>query len=334
MNFDSFPATFVFGFFKKEKALFLFLTNVVLGTVFFLTSDPFSIFQRTYQNSEPFFPYKSSEVETIRIGRKGHEILLERKNGSWIVQDGTARPDIQKIESLLSTLLKLRKFSKIASRSKNQNFGLNGDELKLEIRTESVDTGKLEIGVSGKQEKGTFVRDPENEEIWFVEENLNSVVGRGNENFFFSDFLFPQETDISVIHTILIDFSVKKVSQTRIKQTSPDRWVIPNSDQSHCWGENCRDWVEKLLKTKAERILKKPFRETIQSLSSSEKLKIQFLNEKKTEPIYEIEWIGKTSQKEPIFRSGKDSVLYVLDAEFLDRFQERFDWMNSSPDSF
>lgn len=334
MNFDSTTVITVFGFFKKEKALFLFLTNILLGAVFFLISDPFSIFQRTYQNSEPFFPYKSSEVERIRIGRKGHEILLERKDGSWNVQNGTARPDIQKIESLLSTLLKLRKFSKIASQSKTQNFALNGDELKLEIETESGETGKLEIGVSGKQEKGTFVRDPENEEIWFVEESLNSVVGRGNENFFFSDFLFPQGRDLSEFHTILIDFSQRTVSNTEIKRISPDRWVISDSNRSHCWGEDCGVWVEKLLKTKAERILKKPFRETIQNLSSTEKLKIQILNEKKTEWIYEIEWIGKTSQKEPIFRSGNDSVLYVLDPEFLDRFREKFDWMNSSPDSF
>ncbi|MBM9499451.1 hypothetical protein JWG44_04210 [Leptospira sp. 201903071] len=333
MNFDFPWIVSAFQFVKKEKALALFLTNIFLGTIFFLISDPLSIFQKTYQNSEPFFPYKTSEVERIRIGRKGHEILLEKKKGSWSVQvrDTIVRPDIQKIESFIGELLKLRKFSKIVSTSKNENLGLNGEELKLEIQTESGEIGKLEIGISGKQEKGTFVREPEKRVIWFVEESLNSALGRGDENFFFSNLLIPREIEISEIHTILIDLGSKNSSKIEIARTSRDEWKIVNSDRSFCWGEDCGVWVERFLKTKAEKILKKPFYETIQKLSSGEKLKIEIHFGKSSESIYEIEWVGKTSEKEPIFQSGNDSILYVLDREFLDRFREGFD---SFPDSF
>ncbi|MBM9575755.1 DUF4340 domain-containing protein [Leptospira sp. 201903070] len=333
---DSARIVSVFRFFRQEKALFLFLTNVLLGTVFFGISDPFLIFQRTYRNSEPFFPFKSSEVEKIRIGRKGHEILLERENGNWNVQvrDTIARGDIQKIESFLGALLKLRKFSKIVSSSKNENLGLNGDELKLTLQTESGELGTLEIGVSGKQETGTFVREPENKEIWFVEESLNPIVGRGNETFFFSSSLIPRELETSEIHTILIYLGIKNSSKIEISRTERNEWEIKNSDSKFCWGEDCGVWVETILKTKAERILKKPFHETISNLSSGEKLKIEIRSGKNPVSIYEIEWIAKTSQKEPIFRSGDDSILYVLDPEFMNRFQERMDWKDSFPDSF
>ncbi|AOP34280.1 hypothetical protein A0128_10730 [Leptospira tipperaryensis] len=326
----------VLGFLKKEKALFLFLVNVLLGTLTFLISDPLSLFQKNYQNAEPFFPYKRSEVERIQIGRKGHEILLEKKNGEWDVQvrDGIARPDVQKIESLLGALLKLRKFSKIVSHSSNPDFGLNGEEWKLEIQTESGEIRKLEIGVSGKQETGAFVREPESSQIWFVEENLNALVGRGNETFFFSNSLIPQGIETSEIHTILIDFFSKTSPKIEIQKDASGLWKISNVDRGHCWGEDCGTWVERFLKTKAERILKRPFYETISPLSSKEKLKMTIRSGKNSDSIYEIEWIGKTSQKEPVFRSGNDSILYVLDPEFLERFQERFDWKDSFPDSF
>ncbi|RHX89636.1 DUF4340 domain-containing protein [Leptospira stimsonii] len=336
LSSGSFWIASLLNFFKKDKALSLFLMNLFLGTIFLLLSDPFLFFQKSYHNAEPFFPYKSSEIERIRIGRKGHEILMERKNGNWSVQipETTARPDLKKIESLLSAVLKLRKFSKIATHSKNQDFGLNGEELKLEIQTESGEVGKLEIGVSGKQETGTFVRIPENKEIWFVEESLNPLAGRGNETFFLSNSLIPDEMEISEIHTILIEISSKTNPTIQIQQVSPGQWTITNSEQDHCWGEDCGLWVERLFKTKAERILKKPFYETIQNLSSGEKLRINIYSGKNSESVYELEWIGKTSQKEPIFRSGNDSVFYVLDPEFLNRFRERFEWKDSFPDSF
>nr|OCA00959.1 PF14238 domain protein [Leptospira interrogans serovar Copenhageni/Icterohaemorrhagiae] len=138
-------------------------------------------------NADPFFPFKKNEIDRIQIGRKGHETVLKKNKGIWFVQvrEIETRPDLEKTFSFLNTILRIKRFTKISTTTDPKKFGFNGEELKLEIQTESGEIGKLDIGIS---ENGTFVKEPNTGEIWIVKENLNSLLGRGNENFFFFSF--------------------------------------------------------------------------------------------------------------------------------------------------
>ncbi|MDI7158023.1 DUF4340 domain-containing protein [Leptospira santarosai] len=303
-------------FFRQETALVLVLINLILGAVYFLISDPFGSFQRTY---DPFFPFKTNEIEKIQIGRKGHEVILEQKSGTWSfrIRGIKARPDSQKIASFLNAILNIRKFTKISSDSKE--FGLKGEELKLEIQTESGEIGKLDIGTSGKSESGTFIREPKTGDIWFVEKNLNFLTGRGDENFFLSSFLIPENVSIQEIHTILIHSSENKNVAFQIEQTEPGKWKPSFSVPGLCPDEDCSQTVLKILTLHAERILKKPFEEKIFPLHSKDRFQVEI--RLRSNSFLSLEWIGNTSDKEPIFRSDSDSILYVIDPDFLRGFR-------------
>ncbi|WP_061220666.1 DUF4340 domain-containing protein [Leptospira borgpetersenii] len=312
-------------FFRKETALALVLINLILGTIYFLISDPFGSFQRTY---DPFFPFKANEIERIQIGRKGHETILEQKNRTWSVLVGEVegRPDFKKVTSFLNAILNIRKFTKISSSSNSKEFGLNGEELKLEIQTESGEIEKLDIGASGKSESGTFIREPNTGEIWFVEENLNSLAGRGNENFFLSKLLIPENIRMQEIHTILIYFSEDKNATFKIGQAEPGNWKPTSSNFHLCPGEDCSRIVQKILTLKAERILKKPFGENIFPLNSEDRFRIEVHLHSDGRSSLNLEWIGNTSDGEPIFKLDSDSILYVIDPNFLRGFREVPNW--------
>ncbi|EMN30363.1 PF14238 domain protein, partial [Leptospira interrogans serovar Pyrogenes str. L0374] len=113
----------------------------------------------------------------------------------------------------------------------------------MEIQTESGEIGKLDIGIS---ENGTFVKEPNTGEIWIVEENLNSLLGRGNENFFFSRFLLSENIDIQEIHTILIYNSQNKNTTLKIEQTKNGIWKPLSSASFFCPGEDCSRIVHKI----------------------------------------------------------------------------------------
>ncbi|EMJ93165.1 DUF4340 domain-containing protein [Leptospira alstonii] len=309
-------------FFRKEIAFTLVLTNLILGAIYFLLSDPFGFFQKTYQNADPFFPFKRNEIERIQIGRKGHEAILESKNGTWSLQirEIEARPDLEKISSFLNAILKIRKFTKISSDSKE--FGFNGEELKLEIQTESGEIEKLDIGISGKSDNGTFVRNPNTGEIWLVEENLNSLAGRGNENFFLSSRLIPDNVSIQEIHTILIYYSENKNATLKIEQIEPGSWKPIPADSPLCPGEDCSQIVRKILTLKGERILKKPFEERIFTLNRKDRFQVEVRFRFDQNSFLNLKWIGNTSEKEPVFQSDSDSIFFAVDSDFLRGFEE------------
>ncbi|AVQ13610.1 Uncharacterized protein XB16_3319 [Leptospira santarosai] len=305
-------------FFRQETALVLVLINLILGAVYFLISDPFRSFQRTY---DPFFPFKTNEIERIQIGRKGHEVILEQKSGTWsfLIRGIKTRPDSQKIASFLKAILNIRKFTKISSTSHSKEFGLNGEELKLEIQTESGEIEKLDIGASARPENGTFIREPKTGNIWFVEENLNFLAGRGDENFFLSSFLIPENVSIQEIHTILIHSSKNENVAFQIEQTEPGKWKPNFSVPRLCPNEDCSQTVLKILTLKAERILKEPFEEKIFPLHSKDRFQVEV--RLRSNSFLSLEWIGNTSDKEPIFRSDSDSILYVIDPDVLRGFR-------------
>lgn len=318
---------FLRRFFREETALFLILCNLFLGGVYLSISNPFGFFQRTYQNADPFFPFKTNEVERIQIGRKGHETVLEKKGETWTVQirETEARPDVKKILSFLNSILRIRKFTKIASTSSTaapEDFGLSGEELKLEIQSSSGEIGKLDIGVGDRSSNGTFVRIPETGDVWLVEENLNLLSGRGNESFFLSSSLIPENFSIQEIHTILIYSGEKKNVRLEIEQNAPGRWRPIVTDPLLCPGEDCSEIVSKIFSLKAERILKKPFQEKSIPLSAKDRFQIEIRFTNDSNEALHLEWIGNTAEKEPIFRVDSDSILYVIDPNFLKEFSE------------
>ncbi|TGM04659.1 hypothetical protein EHQ76_07910 [Leptospira barantonii] len=315
---------FLLGLFRDETALFLILCNLFLGAIYFSVSNPFGFFQKNYQNADPFFPFKTEEVERIQIGRKGHETVLQRIGETWSVRirETQARPDVKKIVSFLNSILRIRKFTKISSSSDASDFGLNGEELKLEIQSSSGEIGRLDIGVGDRASSGTFVRIPATGEVWLVEEDLNLLSGRGNETFFFSGFLLPEETSIQEIHTILIQSIGEKNLRLEIEQDSPGRWRPIVVNPILCPGEDCSEIVSKILSLKAERILKKPFQEKSIPLSHKDRFQIEIrFASGRDEPLH-LEWIGNTSGKEPIFRVDSEPILYVIDPNFLKDFED------------
>ncbi|EKO51171.1 DUF4340 domain-containing protein [Leptospira kirschneri] len=313
--------TTIYNFIKKETAFCLFLTNIILCFIYILTSDPFGFFQRTYLNADPFFPFKKNEIDRIQIGRKGHETVLKKNKGTWSVEvrEIETRSDLEKTFSFLNTILRIRKFTKISPITDPKKFGFNGEELKLEIQTESGIIGKLDIGTS---ENGTFVKEPDTGEIWIVEENLNSLLGRGNENFFLSGFLLPENIDTQEIHTILIYNSQNKNTKLEIEQTENGIWKPLSSVSSFCPGEDCSRIVDKIFSLKAERILKKPFEEKIIPLNSKKRFRIEIHFRSDQNSFLVLEWIGNSIHDEPVFRSDSDSILYLVDPEFLREFRE------------
>ncbi|XDD48831.1 hypothetical protein AB3N59_10260 [Leptospira sp. WS92.C1] len=327
-------------FFQKETAFAFVLWNVFLGIIYFLISDPIGIFKKNYRSADPFFPYKLSEIEKIQIGRNGHKTVLEKKNGVWMLQvrEIFGRPDPEKISQFLNAIVNIRKFSKIEINSKlEEEYGLGFDKLELEIQTDDGENSKLDIGISGKYGNGTVVRDPHTSEIWLIEEDLNLLNGRGDETFFIAKTLFPEMTSIQEIHTILIESFENRNSKWELQQIQPEHWVDSAGRPNSCFGEECNSWISKILSHKAERILLKPFMEKILPLSSREGLKITIRFSKHENSILRVEWIGNTIQKEPIFRSDADSILYVMESKFLDRFRERMplkEFFKESQDSF
>ncbi|EMP04477.1 PF14238 domain protein, partial [Leptospira interrogans serovar Pyrogenes str. 200701872] len=182
--------TTIYNFIKKETAFSLILTNVILCSIYILTSDPFGFFQRTYLNADPFFPFKKTKSIGSKSVEKDTRRFLKKQGDLVCTSSGNRnKTRFRKNFFFLNTILRIKRFTKISPTTDPKKFGFNGEELKLEIQTESGEIGKLDIGIS---ENGTFVKEPNTGEIWIVEENLNSLLGRGNENFFFSRFLLSE----------------------------------------------------------------------------------------------------------------------------------------------
>ncbi|EMO03097.1 hypothetical protein LEP1GSC116_1171 [Leptospira interrogans serovar Icterohaemorrhagiae str. Verdun HP] len=50
--------TTIYNFIKKETAFSLILTNVILCSIYILTSDPFGFFQKNVFERRPIFPFQ------------------------------------------------------------------------------------------------------------------------------------------------------------------------------------------------------------------------------------------------------------------------------------
>lgn len=260
----------------------------------------------------------------MQIGRKGHETVLEKRNGTWSVnvRGVSGRSDEKRISYFLNTILNLKKFSLLETDSgKREDYGLAGDQLGLEVETVSGDSSRFEIGISGTGGKGNVVRDVRTGEIWLVEENLISAVGRGDEEFFFSKFPFPENLDPYEIHTILIFSPSSPESVYEWKRIHTKKWEQVRGNRNDlCAKKECETWIEETLNVSANRILKKPFREKIIPLSADEGITVEFGTDSGS--VYQFEWIGKTEHKEPIFKTETDSLFFVMEPDFLNRFRE------------
>ncbi|MCG6168183.1 DUF4340 domain-containing protein [Leptospira sanjuanensis] len=339
-RFQNRTVSWVVRFFQEDKALSLVLINVVLATVWILLANPFGFFLKNYQSADPFFPFAKNEIERIQIGRKGHETVLERTGGAWIVtvRNNSADSDSQKVAAFLNGILKIRKFTKIEENGSNgAEFGFNGEELKLELQTASGEIASLGIGAGETNANGTFVQERAGGPIWLVEENLNSLSGRGNETFFFSGKFFPETGNIQEIHTILIHSDGARKIEINIEQIRSGVWKPNRTDTPLCPGDDCSPLIQKILSWKAERIWIKPFHERILPLSSGDKLQIEIHFHGGQNSPLRLEWIGNTIDQEPIFRSNSDSVLFVADPVFLRGFREDFnanEFFRDSSDPF
>ncbi|PKA04077.1 hypothetical protein CH375_13130 [Leptospira ellisii] len=309
---------------KTDQALVLTGFNLFCALVFLLTADPFGLFRRTYGNADPFFPYSTSELERIQIGRRGYETVLEKRNGTWVVdvRGISGRSDERKVFYFLNMILNLRKFFLLETDSgKREEYGLAGDELRLEVETGSGEISALEIGIAGAGGNGAAVRTPTTGEIWLVEENLNAAAGRGDEEFFFSKRPFSESLDPQEIHTILIFSPKNPESVFEWRRTSREEWEQVRGNRNDlCGPKECGTWIAQTLNVSADRILKKPFREKVLPLAPTEGISVEFRTD--SDSIHKFEWIGTTEQKEPVFKTETDSVFFVMEPSFLDRFRK------------
>lgn len=148
----------------KNINIRLILINLVLLIAVFFLSDPFHLFDTTYEKSPRFFKVKSvSDIQSIKIIQSSNPAIdLHKTENGWSVKSSDQQQDFpasgSKIETALEKLIDMRKYYEITSKTEKYNeFEVNDDALLVEIKHRDK-SESIYIGKQGATYNTTLVR--------------------------------------------------------------------------------------------------------------------------------------------------------------------------------
>ncbi|HEX9135730.1 MAG TPA: DUF4340 domain-containing protein [Nitrospirota bacterium] len=133
----------------KRNTLILLMLAVVIGvSIYFLEVKPGKPRDEKTDESKPAFAFRRDDISSISIARAGQTVMLEEKDGKWMIsQPLTAEANQSAVDSLLSSLTSA-KIERTLSPSPEQvkSFGLEEPGVTLEIKLKSGETHSLKLG--------------------------------------------------------------------------------------------------------------------------------------------------------------------------------------------
>ncbi|MCB1176028.1 MAG: DUF4340 domain-containing protein [Leptospiraceae bacterium] len=185
-------------FIKSHPAFSLVSLNLLLLIIVFFQKDPFKIFNKTYDNASPFYEIKKEDISKIQFERfnlpESQKLILKESN-LWKVQfkNKLFKADVDKVSTLINSLLNAKKFTVItSSKEKEMEYGFgNSEAIVVEIFNSSGNSsGKLTIG-NATSGNFTYVKWMSSDDIYLVEDNLKTAIGRAGDEFFINNKINP-----------------------------------------------------------------------------------------------------------------------------------------------
>lgn len=180
----------ILGFINQNIAFSLTALNFILAIALFFQKDPLALFEKTYEKAPRFVKQTLEEIDKFTLEREGvqkDKMTFAKESGKWSlsIRNKNFLPDEEKIQTFLKSITEAKKFTVITEdENKHTEFGVKGSEAFIvEIFSKGNSVGKFHIGnlASGGF---TYVRWNDGKEIYLVEDNLKTVMGRGALDYF------------------------------------------------------------------------------------------------------------------------------------------------------
>ena len=258
-------------FMKANKALSISALNVFLLLLALLIKDPFYFFVDSYAKSPPFFSLKESGIAKLIIQKtkvSGSDREIFRENDSWKLRSKAGKvyfADEGKITPLIKSILGAKKFTVVSSSSeKSFEFGFTEEEIRIEVfGNDSTSQGYFLVGSVTPRGNYTHIKFNDSPKIFLVEDNLKSVTGRGEENFFVNKRLSPA----GIIVDDITEFSLRRAEPGYELRKENKEWILTAPISGKALENEVTSVLTKLQDLKADDILE-----------SSEKLKLETAN--------------------------------------------------------
>ncbi len=235
------------NFIKKNLAFTLTTSNLLLLAFIILVQDPFDLFTKTYLKAKPFFLADKNLITKMVITKMDEadkSFSLVNEGGVWSLTLKTSAMQLpvetEKVNALIQSLYNARRFTVVTSSSdKQKEYGFQSDEIRVEVFAKDKATfGTLFVGSVAPRGSFTHVKFADEKEIYSVEENLKTVLGRGK----FDQFIDKKFTPTGVSSEDIQEVTVKNDKQEPIytlkrnaeewKQIEPKEVVVNKEELS------------------------------------------------------------------------------------------------------
>jgi hypothetical protein len=312
-------------FIITHKAFSLTMLNIVLVVLVLLQKDPLGIFYKTYDTADSFFQISRSDIQKIQYGRVGESNgskELYQENGIWKnkISNSSYRVDEEKLDRFLKSILSAKKFTIVTNnKDKESDYGFGGNEsFFVEIFDKTNQSkGKLLIGNLVSGGNFTYVKWNEGPEIYLVEDNLKTAIGRGALDYFINKRINPVSfsTD-EIIAFSLKDSFDKKNNYELIKKDSV--WFMGGNEKVE--EEKIKPILSKITSISPEDVLLEP----VPELADLNRYQFSYSYKRGENPTTMfLEILGKDkSSNQYYFRLNNESTIYKANEyQFKDLIQ-------------
>jgi hypothetical protein len=243
----------------NHKAFSISVANIILALILFIAKDPFGLMTRNYETAPAFFKGIESEINKFTIETQGDSNSkkeLYREASSWKLKDSKGNKytaDEEKINQLLKALYSAKKFTIVtSSKEKAAEYGFNGsDSTIIELFT-SNSIGKMTIGSTGAS-GFTYVKWNEEDNIYLIEDNLKTHLGRGANDFFINKKFIPSIITSKDINSLSLKSSNSKLGYELSKNMSG--WEFSKPSKGNLVEDKINPILNKLIALTADEII-------------------------------------------------------------------------------
>ncbi len=303
----------ILGFINQNIAFSLTTVNLVLAITLFFQKDPFSLFEKTYEKAPSFLKIALEEIDKFTLEREGLEkdkMLFTKESGKWklAIRNKDFLPDEEKIQTFLKSLLEAKKFTVITEdENRHTEFGVKGNEaFVVEIFNKENLVGKFHIGnlATGGF---TYIRWKDGKEVYLVEDNLKTVMGRGALDYFIQKKMSSQNFNSNEISSIKFNhLQDEKKSYSLLKKG--EEWELESPTPIKLKKEEIDSLARSLASLSAEEVL---LEDPPTDLTERNRYEItySFQSEKGGETVY-LQILGKDKSSYFYARKNNLSTIY------------------------
>ncbi len=318
----------IFKFINNHKAFSLTMLNLFLVILLLLQKDPLGLFYKTYDNAEAFYKLSKSDVQKIQYGRVVESNSLKelyQDNGVWKnkISNSSYKVDEEKLDIFLKSILNAKKFTIVTNqKDKESEYGFGGnDSFFVEIYDKTNQSkGKLWIGNLVSGGNFTYVKWNEGSEIYLVEDNLKTAIGRGALDHFINKRINPASfSSDEIIAFSLKDNLDSKKNYEFIKRDSA--WFMGGNEKAD--EEKLKPILSKITSIAPEDVLLEP----VPELADLNRYQFSYSYKRgETATTLFLEILGKDkSTNHYYFRLNNESTIYKSsEYQFKDFMQLEF----------